>query len=178
MYSLFNEFKEIESHKYLLRKITYSDSRDILEMYSDDDVMKFNSGQKISYIEDIIKLIDVIDKGFEKKWFIRWGVIEKSTNEYLGDLALHHFDENENKVQIGYMLKKAHWNKGIMSEAAPLLINHVSENTPVQTIEAHIYPQNTASIKLAEKLGFKFKELSSDVKDKNKVRVIYSIKLR
>ncbi len=42
MYSLFNEFKEIESHKYLLRKITYSDSRDILEMYSDDDVMKFN----------------------------------------------------------------------------------------------------------------------------------------
>ncbi len=76
------------------------------------------------------------------------------------------------------MLKKAHWNKGIMSEAAPLLINHVSESTPVQTIEAHIYPQNTASIKLAEKLGFKFKELSSDVKDKNKVRVIYSIKLR
>ncbi|MDO7204388.1 hypothetical protein Q5M85_09745 [Paraclostridium bifermentans] len=66
MYSLFNEFKEIESDKYLLRKIAYSDSRDILEMYSDEDVMKFNSGQKISYIEDIIKLIDIIDKGFEK----------------------------------------------------------------------------------------------------------------
>lgn len=73
MYSLFNEFKEIESDKYLLRKISYSDSRDILEMYSDEDVMKFNSGQKIGYIEDIIKLIDVIDKGFRKKVVYKMG---------------------------------------------------------------------------------------------------------
>lgn len=178
MYSLFNEFKEIESDKYLLRKIKYSDSKDILEMYSDEDVMKFNSGQKINYIEDIIKLIDIIYKGFRNKWFIRWGVIEKSTNEYLGDLALHHFDENENKVQIGYMLKKSYWNKGIMSEVAQLLIDYVNENTSIQTIEAHIYPQNIASIKLAEKLGFKFKELLNDDKDQNKSRVIYSIKLK
>lgn len=178
MYSLFNEFKEIESNKYLLRKITYSDSKDILEMYSDEDVMKFTSGHKIYYIEDIIKLIDIIDKGFENKWFIRWGVIEKSTNEYLGDLALHNFDENKKKVQIGYMLKKSYWNKGIMSEVAQLLIDYVNENTSIQTIEAYIHPKNIASIKLAEKLGFKFKELVNDDTNQNKSRVIYSIKLK
>jgi len=178
MYSLFNEFKEIESNKYLLRKITYSDLKDMLEMYSDEDVMKFNSGQKINYIEDIIKLIDIIDKGFENKWFIRWGVIEKGTNEYLGDLALHSFDENENKVQIGYMLKKSYWNKGIMSEVAQLLIDYVNENTSIQTIEAYIHPQNIASIKLAEKLGFRFKELLDEDNNQNKSRVIYSIKLK
>lgn len=178
MYSLFNEFIEIESSKYILRRIVHTDSKDIFEMYGNDDVMKFNLEHKINSVDETKNLIDIIHAGFENKWFIRWGVIEKNTNKYIGDLALHHFDEKENKVQIGYMSKKTYWNKGIMSEVSQLLIDYINKNTSIQIIEASIYPENIASIKLAEKLGFQFKEFLEDKTNQNKSRVIYSKKLK
>ncbi|MEG2789191.1 MAG: GNAT family N-acetyltransferase [Romboutsia sp.] len=178
MYSLFNEFVEIESSKYLLRRIVHTDSKDIFEMYGDADVMKFNLEHKINSVDETKKLIDIIHTGFENKWFIRWGVIEKNTNKYIGDLALHHFNEKENKVQIGYMSKKPYWNKGIMSEVSQLLIDYINKNTSIQIIEASIYPENIASIKLAKKLGFQFKGFLEDKATQNKSRVIYSKKLK
>lgn len=97
----------------------------------------------------------MIQKGIINKWFIRWAVIDKHTNEFIGTIALHHFDFDTNKVQIGYNLKKSHWRKGIMSDVLKSVIDYLELNTSLEEIEASIDIKNLASINLVEKLGFK-----------------------
>ncbi|MBO3444940.1 GNAT family N-acetyltransferase [Clostridium sp. CCUG 7971] len=51
-------------------------------------------------------------KRFDNRWFIRLGIVRKDSNELIGSVALHHFDYEENKLEIGYNLKEVYWKKG------------------------------------------------------------------
>lgn len=56
--------------------------------------------------------------------------------------------------QIGYRLDKDEVNKGYITEAAGRGIDIMFNDYKLHRIEANIMPQNTASIKVARKLGF------------------------
>ncbi|MGX4600084.1 GNAT family N-acetyltransferase [Faecalimicrobium sp. JNUCC 81] len=50
-------------------------------------------------------------KGFDNRWLIRLGIVRKDSNELIGSIALHHFDYEKNKLEIGYNLKQVYWKK-------------------------------------------------------------------
>ncbi|RDY27274.1 N-acetyltransferase [Romboutsia weinsteinii] len=154
MNSLFNEFKEIDLDKYMLRKIRFEDVKDIFDMYGDKEVMKYDPKNIIASIDKADENISMVHKGFENKWFIRWGLVNKNTGEVIGTVALHHFEFDKEKAQIGYNLKKSYWKQGIMSEVMMSTIGYLSKNTSIKELEVSIDCGNIASIKLAEKLGF------------------------
>lgn len=55
---------------------------------------------------------------------------------------------------IGYILHPDHWGQGLAAEAVMATIDAVFAHTPVETLTADVDPENAASIRLLERLGF------------------------
>jgi hypothetical protein len=57
-------------------------------------------------------------------------------------------------VEIGWTIGKAHWGKGIATEAARAVIEHGFRRLGVPAIFAVVHRDNAASLRVARKLGF------------------------
>ncbi len=163
MNNLFSEFDKLDIGKYVIRKIHLDDCEDIFSIYGDKEVMKYDIENIVKSIDEAKENIKMIHKGIENKWFVRWAVVEKNSNKLIGTIALHHFEFGNNRVQIGYNLKRNYWKKGIMNEVLKSTIDYLSYNRSLKEIEASINTKNIDSMKLAEKVGFKlYKKIDAD----------------
>ena len=55
---------------------------------------------------------------------------------------------------VGYILHPDCWGQGLASEAVGAAIDHVFRNRDLETLSADVDPENAASIRLLERLGF------------------------
>lgn len=55
---------------------------------------------------------------------------------------------------VGYILHPDHWGQGLAREAVAAAIDHVFATTDFDTLTADVDPENAASIRLLERLGF------------------------
>lgn len=55
---------------------------------------------------------------------------------------------------VGYILHPDVWGRGLAAEAAGAAIDHVFRTRDVETLSADVDPENAASIRLLERLGF------------------------
>ena len=58
------------------------------------------------------------------------------------------------RASIGYELARSSWRQGIMTEALEAIIDLGFREMGLNRIDAVVMPENGASIKLLEKLGF------------------------
>src|SRR5262249_9175383 len=86
---------------------------------------------------------------------LAWGVTEKRGNDCIGMVNYHHRDARNRKLEIGYALARSHQRKGFAIEAVGALVEYCADRLGVHRVEALIHPDNTASIKLVERLGFR-----------------------
>lgn len=151
---LFEEFPFIETEKYNLRKVKLSDYKEIYKIYSCEETLKFEGMRTLKNEEQAKEYIDSFLKGYENKYFIRWGISSKESDKIIGLVALHHIDYRNLNAQIGYILNKDYWNEKIMSEVLKIIVKFLFDNTELHRLEVNIDKDNKASIKLAEKIGF------------------------
>ena len=67
----------------------------------------------------------------------------------------HHREAQNRRLEVGYILAPSHQGRGLMTEAMQVLLDRCSRNSPCTASQALIHPDNTASIRLAERLGFR-----------------------
>lgn len=56
--------------------------------------------------------------------------------------------------EVGYILHPDHWGQGLAREAVGAAIEHVFATTEIHDLNADVDPENVASIRLLEGLGF------------------------
>lgn len=56
--------------------------------------------------------------------------------------------------EIGFILRRDLWGRGLVSEAASAVIEHVFQMRDVEELQADVDPRNVASIRVLERLGF------------------------
>ena len=77
-------------------------------------------------------------------------------DEMLGTVGFHHADLRNERIEIGYWLAPSFHGQGFASRAVDLVLDAAFQYTSVNRVEAKVQPDNKASIKLLEKLGFVF----------------------
>lgn len=82
-----------------------------------------------------------------------WLVIDPHTARVIGDIGFHGPLHDEATVEIGYVLLPHAQGYGYATEAASALIHWTFTQTKVAQIIAQIEPANTASLRVAAKLG-------------------------
>ena len=157
----------LETPRLILRQLTDDDVDNLYLLDNDPEVMRFISGGVTSSYETIqdVFLPNVLSyyEKYDKLGF--WAVIEKSTQEFIGWIVLRpesHFcfakllnAVEDNALELGYRWRKISWNKGYATEASLAIINKTLALENCFKIIAWALPENTASIRVMEKLGMR-----------------------
>ncbi|MDD6301787.1 MAG: GNAT family N-acetyltransferase [Bacillales bacterium] len=146
--------KKIETDRLIIRDVEVTDSDFILKLFSHPLVTKnlFNN-EPMSSIDEAKILIDFYLQK-EPSNQHRWIIFSKEINRRIGTFGYHSYKRDKKTVRIGFDLYPKHWKNGYMTEALPVLIDHIKNKLDVDRIEARIYPENIDAIKVVEKLGF------------------------
>lgn len=157
--SIFINFPELETERFILRQVKAKDSEDLYELYSDPMAVKYQQTEAMSDMDQAKKTVIAFLNGYSNKIFIRWCIADKSTDKVVGLIALHSFDILNFKAEIGYMLNSKYLNQNIMTECAVKVLDFSFNILNLTKVEASIHPDNERSIHLVDKLGFKKESL-------------------
>lgn len=152
--TIINGFPVIETERLILRRITLKDRQELLDIYSDEDVMRFYGIYPVTELETVENLILDYEDGYIGNSSIRWGIEIKETEQVIGTCGFHNFFRMFAKCEMGYELNKNFWNKGYMKEALIAIIEYAFNFMGMNRIEAQVYPENIPSFYLLEKMGF------------------------
>jgi len=138
----------------VLRRTTIDDAVQVFFLRSDESVLKYIDREKMESRGDAEALIAKIDENFEKSESIFWAISLKGNNEMIGQAGIWRIDKENHRGEVGYTLHPAYWNKKIMSEVLVKIIAFGFSELNLHSLEANVNPENKASIRLLEKLGF------------------------
>lgn len=144
---------ELESERLWLRPRRLDDLDAIARLNADPQVMRH-----IASVDDPAMGRDAVAaRSFTHvaRGLGYWSVFAKETPAvFTGYVGLIPDGEESEDVQLSYRFETRHWGKGYAREAASRLLRHGFEALGCPAIGITTHPQNAASLKLAERLGF------------------------
>ena len=75
--------------------------------------------------------------------------------QLVGSVGIRRKPENDWEADIGYELAPEHWRRGYATEAARAIVSFGFRELKVHRISSWCIAENTASVRVAERLGFK-----------------------
>ncbi len=81
-------------------------------------------------------------------------VVEARTDELLGAVGLHRLDPESGRCSAGYWVAARARGRGVARRALALLCRYAFDELEVKRIELWIEPTNSASLRVAEAVGF------------------------
>ena len=153
--STFDIFPIIYTERLKLRKLKSDDAVEIFRIRSNIEAMRYMDRDKHESIKDSEALLEIDRAAYTSQTGINWGITEKNSDSLLGYVGFWRIFAEHFRAEVGYALNVEHWNKGIMSEALNAIIKFGFEKMNLHSIEANLNPDNTQSIKLLKRLGFK-----------------------
>ncbi|MBX6764645.1 MAG: GNAT family N-acetyltransferase [Rubrobacteraceae bacterium] len=150
----------LQTERLLLRRFTRDDVQNLFELDSDPEVVRYaNPGGKTRTREEITReVLPRILSWYERTSgkFGYWAAIEKSSGEFLGWFEFRPFDEDPEKTELGYRLKRSAWGKGYATEGARALVEKGFTELGVEHVVAIALVENPASVRVMQKTGLRF----------------------
>lgn len=144
----------LKTERLELKCIGYDDEDFIYKQFSTDEVNRYLfDAEPMASREEAREIIDFYLEP-EPRGQHRWIIILKENNEKIGTCGFHCWNRETGEMEIGYDLQPVYWQKGYMSEALIAALEFMKEELGARKLYAHIYPENSASVRIAEKMGF------------------------
>jgi [ribosomal protein S5]-alanine N-acetyltransferase len=151
----FTPFPEQWTDRLLLRQIALADAPGVLQLRSNEEVMKYINRPLTRTLEEAESWINIIIEALWKNDGITWCIcLKDAPAEHVGSIGLWRIDKENHRAEIGYMLEHSLQGKGIMYEALKKVLEYGFMEMKLHSIEAHIDPRNAASAALLKKAGF------------------------
>lgn len=140
----------IETKLLIIRRFKDSDYLDLHEYLSRPEIYAFEPGQPVS-LNEAEKLAIERSQGTDF-----YAVVLKENNKMIGHLYFNQINPREMMTwMLGYIFNPFYHRKGFASEAARTLVEYAFQNYKAHRIMARCDPENPASWKLLEKVGFR-----------------------
>jgi ribosomal-protein-alanine N-acetyltransferase len=150
----FEPFPSLKTERLFLRRLIYSDVKEILQLRSDPETMKYIPRPLLKNTEDALEHIANIDAKIETQEGINWAITLKGSPKLIGIIGHYKIRQENYRAELGYMLLPAFQGKGIISEAIKEVVKYGFEEMKLHSIEAIIDPANISSEKVLQKNGF------------------------
>lgn len=138
-----------ESERINFIKLSQELVYDYLEMVNDIEVQKFISHKRRTY--ELDGELEWIKSKLEENAII-FSMIEKETNEFIGNIEI--MEINNNIGEIGIAITKQKQDKHFGQEAIKRLIEYAFSELNLDGLELNVYDFNPRGIKCYEKVGF------------------------
>lgn len=138
-----------KSNRINFVKLTQKLVHDYLNMINDIEVQKFISHKRKTHsLEEELEWI----KSKLGENAIIFSMIEKKTNEFIGNIEIMEINNNIGEIGIAITRKKQDKNFG--QEAIKRLIEYAFSELNLNGLELNVYNSNPRGIKCYEKVGF------------------------
>ena len=145
---------QFETQRLIIRKPVIEDAEDIFRNYAQDpDVTKYLIWRPHARVEVTRDWVQYCIDSFDPEKQLPFVIWHKAEQQTIGmvDFSIHDF-----RVHFGYVLAKAYWNKGIMTEAAKPVVEMLLARKGIYRIEAVHDVDNPASGRVMQKLGMEY----------------------
>lgn len=146
----------LETKRLFVRPIEPGDKEDVFAYRSQREVNKYQ-GFIPDALSDVERFIANTAKEINTPgtWF-QLVLILKESGTLIGDIGLHfpEADSQPDTVEIGYTLDSAYHGNGYANEALTAIIEYLRTAMGKKNFTASVDPENTASIRVLERLGF------------------------
>jgi ribosomal-protein-alanine N-acetyltransferase len=85
---------------------------------------------------------------------LQFVVADKASDKAIGTCLLFRLEEASRRAELGYVLGRAHWGRGLMQEALSALLTRAFGAMALRRLEAEVDTRNPASARLLQRLGF------------------------
>ena len=144
----------LETERLILRKLNENDADAIFNNWAcDPEVTKYVTWPPHKSVETTKKLLNMwLDEYNDEKTY-RFGIVLKEENKLIGMIDVVRYIED--CPEIGCVLSRDYWSKGIMTEACNKMIDYLFEQGfPIVHIKA--YKENIGSNKVIQKCGLTY----------------------
>ena len=140
----------ISSPRLILRAFRPTDAEDLHDYLSDLNIYQFEPGEPIN-LEQARKMAGELANSPDF-----WAVELREIGRVIGQIYFKQTDPTHLQTwELGYILSPHYQRQGYMTEAVRALIRQRFADEDIHRIVAHCNPQNIASWKLLEKVGFR-----------------------
>lgn len=148
-------FAKLSTPRLVLRQFESTDAGPLHACFSDQAQMRFWNQPASNTLADTEKCLQWLGKTTSPYEHMAWAVTLGGTGECIGMVNYHHREALNRRLEIGYVIAARHQRKGLGSEAVGALVEHCQTRLGVHRVQAFIHPDNAASIRLVERLGFR-----------------------
>ncbi len=146
-----SDFSEpLTTDRLAIRRFRPADAADLFEYLSDPRVYRFEPGEPID------RVLVAQRARYMAAASVFWAIELAAAGKVIGQLSFRQIEPAERRTcELGYILNPAYQRQGYGSEAAGALVQQALTAGGMHRIVAHCNPENTASWRLLEKIGFR-----------------------
>ena len=153
----------LETERLILRHLEIDDLDNLFALYRDPEMRRYFPDGTLTYEETKEEL----------EWFLNghpkhpelglWATVVKDTNQFIGRCGLLPWEiDGRSEVEVAYLIDKAHWGQGLGTEAAQAILDYGFENLRLSRLICLIERENSASMRVAEKIGMTLEREGAD----------------
>lgn len=140
----------MDTERLIIRRANSDDSADICKIRNSEFVLKYNAMKVIAF-EQVME--EVAKASISEDVFY---LELKATGKVIGAIFLEedNLRYEVDSLCLSYYLGEEYVSLGYMTEALRKILQHAFEDRGIEVLTVRVFKENTASIKLIEKLGF------------------------
>jgi ribosomal-protein-alanine N-acetyltransferase len=143
----------IETRRLILRPFESGDVEAAFAWFGDPIVMRFTPTGADTSIEQTKVRLANYQQQQTARGFSRWIVLDRHVGRPIGDSRLLALQEY-GWIDLGFRFAQPYWGQGLATEAAGAWVRAAFDDFNIERLAAFAHPENVASIRVLEKLGF------------------------
>ena len=150
----FSPFPILETERLILRRVLPSDVKEMFELRSNPETMKYIPRPLLTNHEEALAHIQMMEDKIETNEGINWAITLKGDDKMLGVIGHYRIKPEHYRAEVGYMILPKYHGKGITTEAVQCVVDYGFNTMQLHSIEGVIDPENEASQRVLQKCGF------------------------
>jgi ribosomal-protein-alanine N-acetyltransferase len=136
-----------------LRPFTETDLEDVWVYASDPEVSRWVKWDTHRSLDDTRAFLRWTVDAYNLPEPSTWAIADVATDRVIGSIGWASWHPTHGRGEIGYVLARHAWGRGLATEAVRAVIRYGFEQLELHKITAHCHVQNIASRRVLERVG-------------------------
>lgn len=149
----------IETERLIVRCYQPGDGEQVYQagLRNREHFTRFETGNPINYLNSVEEA-EILVREFAAGWVARscffWGIFEKSTGAFAGQVYVGVVNWDTPEFEVGYIADIDHAGRGYITEAVKGVLGWIFQHLGAHRVSIHCSEENARSQRVAERCGF------------------------
>jgi RimJ/RimL family protein N-acetyltransferase len=131
----------VETERLGVRRLGPGDADALHDVYGDAEAMRWVGDGRPLDRAGCERWVEVTERNYRTRGYGMYALVDRATGEVVGFAGLVHPD-GQPEAELKYALRRAHWGRGLATEAAAALLRHAAESLGIARVIATVAPEH------------------------------------